>query len=242
MRSAWIPLVMVGVFGCASGPAPAPINAPLPAFAQQFHGWEELALPGKVRTRYTHVSEHGQALLLAESVGSASMFRRTIRIEPRNLGHVQFSWRVPELMQTADLTDRHASDSPVRLILAFEGDHGRLSMRNRMKFELAHAVTGEVPPFATLIYAWDNKAPVESVIHSGRSDRIRKIVLESGKSHLNSWRRYERDIAADFRKAFGEEPGALIAVGLMTDSDNTKSSAKAWYGPVWLVGPDERKL
>jgi hypothetical protein len=45
---------------------------------------------------------------------------------------------------------------------------------------------------------------------------------------------YERDIRADYRKAFGEEPGRLIAVGIMTDTDNTKSTAQAWYGPVVL--------
>ena len=40
---------------------------------------------------------------------------------------------------------------------------------------------------------------------------------------------------ADFRRAFGEEPGRLVAVALMTDTDNTQARAEAWYGPVELV-------
>ena len=75
------------------------------------------------------------------------------------MGSVKFSWQVAQLIAAADLTDRDTDDSPVRLILAFDGDHGRLSLRNRMMFELAQAVTGETPPFATLMYVWDNKAP-----------------------------------------------------------------------------------
>ena len=201
-------------------------------------GWHEVVLPGKARTRYTHLSEQDRKIVQAESTRSASMLRRLVRVEPASLGRVSFSWRVQQLIATADLSEADTSDSPVRLILAFEGDNTRLSMRNRMMFELAHAVTGEVPPYATLMYVWDNKAAVESVLHDGRSDRIRKIVLESGQASLGAWRSYERDIAADFRRTFGEEPGPLIAVGLMTDSDNTRSSARAWYGDVKLLGPD----
>ena len=69
---------------------------------------------------------------------------------------------------------------------------------------------------------------------SSRTDRIRKLVLESGPNRLNRWLDYERDIRADFVQAYGEEPGRLIAVGIMTDTDNTRASTQAWYGPVML--------
>lgn len=161
-------------------------------------------------------------------------------MEPRHLGKVRFSWRVEELIAAADLHDRDAADSPVRVILAFDGDHRRLSLRNRAVFELAHALSGESPPFATIMYVWDNRAPLESVINGGRSDRVRKIVLESGANHLGRWRHYERDIVADYRKTFGEEPGPLIFIGLMTDADNTQSAAEAWYGEIRIEDSDGR--
>jgi Protein of unknown function (DUF3047) len=232
MQTWWVVAFGLWVAGCASTPEP-PARAVLP-------DWHELALPGKQRTLYTGVLEQGRTVVRAESKASASMLRRWVRVEPASLGTIRFSWRVPALIGAADLTDRHASDSPVRLILAFDGDHARLPARNRLQFELAQAVSGEAPPYATLMYVWDNKAPAESVIHSGRTDRIRKIVLESGSAKLGTWCHYERDVAADFRRSFGEDPGALIAVGLMTDSDNTKSSARAWYGEVRFIAPDGR--
>jgi hypothetical protein len=43
-----------------------------------------------------------------------------------------------------------------------------------------------------------------------------------------------RPLAADFRRAFGEDPGPLLSVGVMTDSDNTRSQARSWYGEVTL--------
>jgi Protein of unknown function (DUF3047) len=109
-------------------------------------------------------------------------------------------------------------------------------------FDLAHSVTGEAPVSAALMYVWYHKAPMESVIRSERTGRIRKVVLESGRRKLGSSGHCQRDIAADFRRSVGEGAGALIAIGLMSDWDNTRSDAKALYGEVRRVSPDGRVL
>jgi hypothetical protein len=216
--------------GCATGPVPiAPSASASPV------GWIEWKLPGKRGTDYTASRQSGRDCIRADSQASASMLRRPMRIEAGLLGKVRFTWRVTDLIANADLTDRDAEDSPVRVVLAFDGDHARLSARNRMMFDLAHAVTGETPPYATLMYVWDNHAALETVIHGGRTDRIRKVVVETGAAQLGVWRQHERDIAADYRKAYGEEPGTLIGIALMTDSDNTGSNAQAHYCDVQIM-------
>jgi hypothetical protein len=223
---------------CASAPLAPPASPP--PRQVNLSEWMEYVIPGKRSTRYTPLLLDGRPVVHAASESAASVLRRRVRVEPAELSKLRFSWRVEELIKAADLNEADSADSPVRLILAFDGDHTRLSLRNRLSFDLAHAISGETPPFATLMYVWDNKAPLESVIHSGRTDRVRKIVLESGAARLGRWRHYERDIAADYRKTFGEEPGPLVSVGLMTDADNTRSTAEAWYGEVLLEGPDGR--
>lgn len=230
-------LVLIGA--CASVPVPEPGAADRSA-SEVLPGWSEFKLPGKRHSRYLAAWEDGHRVVVARADASASMLRQRLRIEPAELGFVEFSWQVPALIPGADLTDVDASDSPVRIVLAFDGDHGRLSARNRMLFDLAHALTGESPPFATLMYVWDNKAPIESVIASRRTDRIRKIVLESGGERCGRWLHYRRDVVADYRRAFGEDPGMLIGIGLMTDSDNTRAHTEARYGEVRLIAPNER--
>jgi hypothetical protein len=79
---------------------------------------------------------------------------------------------------------------------------------------------------------WDAHLPVGTVVVNPRSDRIRSIVVDSGPGELRRWRDHRRDLAADFRHAFAEEPGPLTSVALMTDSDNTRSQARAWYGAI----------
>ncbi|MDP4301926.1 DUF3047 domain-containing protein [Leptothrix discophora] len=204
--------------------------------------WQGVPLPGKRHTNYSPASDAGRACVHAAADRSASMWRRKVHIAPAELGQLRFSWKVPGLIPEADLSDRDAEDAPVRIVLAFDGDHARLGMRDRMLFELAETLTGERPPYATLMYVWDNRAPVDSVIHAARTDRVRKLVLESGPSRLSRWLDYQRDVAADFRRLYGEEPGALIGVAIMTDADNTQSRSEAFYGPIRLTGADGRPL
>ena len=191
-------------------------------------------LPGKTATAYSPGYVDGRWAIHAKSERSASMYRRFVRIEPGQLGNVTFSWKAASLMPDADVRQSESGDAVVRVMLAFDGDPSRLSARTRMMFDLMHSLSGEPPPFATLMYVWDSRAEVDTVVLNGRSDRIRKIVLESGPTHLGQWRSYERDVRADYRRAFGEDPGALIGLAVMTDSDNTQSRAEAWYGEIRL--------
>ena len=202
--------------------------------------WEGMQFPNKEATRYTldqQAPTDVQGLrraLRAQSNASASMLRTDVSIRPEDLGHVHFSWLVPTLIQEADMATRQGDDSPVRLVLAFEGDRGNFSAKDAALNELTRLMTGKEMPYATLMYVWCNKRPVGTIIHNARTDRIRKFVIESGPMGLRQWRNYERDIRADFEAAFGEAPGKLVGIGIMTDSDNTQSQTHAWYGKISL--------
>lgn len=229
-------LFLLALCACTSMPSTAPVDR------GPWAVWKDFALPGKRSTAYQTRREGGRVIMHAHADASASMLRRQLRINPAQLGRVQFSWRVASLIDNADLSNADAADSPVRVVFAFDGDHARLSARNRMMFELAQVLSGEPPPYAALMYVWDNRAEAESVIRGPRTDRIRKIVLESGPGQCGRWLHYERDLQADFRRAFGEEPGPLIGVALMTDADNTMGSASAQYGEVRVLGRDGAPL
>jgi hypothetical protein len=217
------------VVGCAQLPAPGRDGSDLTP-----PGWHAVLLPGKAPTRYAVTVKDGRPAISARAESSASMWRRRVSVAPPQLGQARFSWWVESLPPQAHVGDAQREDAAARVIFAFDGDLDQLSPRNRAMFDLARALTGEMPPYATLMYVWDNEAPVDSVVVNPRTDRVRKIVLDSGPQHLGRWRDHQRDLAADFRRAFGEEPGRLVAVAVMTDGDNTRSSTRAWYGEVDL--------
>ena len=237
-------LALMQLGGCsalrsaASDPAAEPAIVTTPWVQSPAGGaapeWRHYKLPGKQPTRFSSMRYDGRHAMAVTSEASASMLRRVVHVEPADLTSVRFSWQVPELMAQADMALRETDDSPVRLVLIFKGDRSKFSPKNAMLSELARTLTGEELPYATLMYVWCNTRPVGSVIVNPRTDRVRKLVVESGIGKLKQWVDYERNIRADYQTAFGEEPGALVGIGIMSDSDNTRSTTKAWYGPVTL--------
>jgi hypothetical protein len=209
-------------------------QSPQPHQADQFSWnnsrWQHLALPSKKQTLYTVGNQQGRDTIQAHATSSASMLRQDLRIAAADLNTVKFSWHVPELIRDADLAERDFDDSPVRIVLVFEGDKSKFSTKNAMLSEMAEILSGESLPYATLMYVWCNKREPGSVVVNPRTDRIRSIVVESGARNLRQWLDYERNIRADYEKAFGEAPGDLLRVGIMTDSDNTQSQTAASYG------------
>jgi Protein of unknown function (DUF3047) len=213
---------------CSATPDPAAlalVNAP--------DTWHDLPIPGKTRSRYRAVTKEGRQAYEALADRSASMWRRHVQRPAAELGRVGFSWWVSGLLPEASVAQADREDAVARVIFGFDGDASRLSARTRALYELAQLLTGEAPPYATLMYVWESQAmPLETVIHNPRSDRIRKIVLDSGPAFLNQWRDHERDLRTDFERVFGEPPGDLRSVAFMTDADNTEGQARTWYGPV----------
>jgi len=227
-QASWRIVLVAGAIalsGCAAIPAAEDADTV---------GWHAVSLPGKRPTEYRRELKDGRSAVAARADCSASMWRRHVAYGADRVGDVDFSWWVQTLPQGADVSQAEHADSPARVMFAFGGDHRRLSPRNHMLFDLAQALTGEAPPFATLMYVWDAKAPVGSVIVHPRTDRIRKIVVESGSANLRQWRSYRRNLVDDFRLAFGEPPGDLQAMAVMTDGDNTQSQLATWYGDIRL--------
>jgi hypothetical protein len=227
MHKAMLLAVALGLGACAT-PSPETSGGETPP------GWHPVRLPGKQATAYRWVHKDGASAVHAQADASASMLRRPVVRAPDTLGEIEFAWLVTRLPRQGNVAQAEQEDASARVILAFDGDEARLSTRNRALFDLARALTGESPPYATLMYVWDEQAPVGTVVVNPRSDRIRKIVVESGASGLGQWRRYRRNVIDDYRRAFEEAPGPLKAIGLMTDADNTRSSLSTWYRDVIL--------
>lgn len=214
-------------------PVVAPVQVTQPTGA--FSGWSPRPMPSKRWADFEPVTEGGLDGLQVKADGTLSLMHLTVSPARTDAQHVRFSWWLERELPNADLAQADISDSPVRLLLAFDGDRSTLSARNNMASELVKLLTGHELPYATLTYVWTRQYPPGTVLHNPRSDRIRYLVVEQGPARLGQWLQYERDFRADFQRAFGELPGPLSGVGLMTDTDNTKASTRVVYGPVKLL-------
>ncbi|HMN93849.1 MAG TPA: DUF3047 domain-containing protein [Hydrogenophaga sp.] len=207
------------------------------ALADENAAWRHKTFGDRRPTRYRPERHAGRPAVHADSLAGNSSLRLEMSTHPgAQAGQLRFSWFVPALIDEADLMDREVDDAVARVILLFDGDRLQaFTPRDHVISELARLVTGEPLPYATLIYVWDNRYPVGSVIANPHTNRIRQLVVESGPDRLGQWIDVERDVQADYRQVFGETAGPLLSIGIMTDSNNTGAAAQAWFGPLSLT-------
>jgi hypothetical protein len=217
-----------------SAPLPAPFSASITGAALP-HGWEAVSLGQRKKpTQYRLVDDNGTRVLHAEAKDAASGLAQYTVFDIRSAPIVEWSWKTRGPIEGADNRIAAKEDSPARLVFAFDGDKSRLSPFQRAIFYLTRKLAGRELPYALLEYVWSNDAPVGAVMQHPYTSRVQMIVAASGAAGVGTWQSLRRNIHDDFRRAFGEEPGNLIGVGVLTDTDNTGGYAETWYGDIRL--------
>lgn len=198
--------------------------------------WLHLRFRGRKPTRYQPRWHQGRPALRADSERGSSVVRQQMQRPPTQPARLVFSWWVDALQADFDIRARDTDDAVARVIVSFDADRSRFTARDAMLSELALLVTGQPLPAATIEYVWDAHLPAGTVLASSYSTRVRYIVAESGSARLSQWVDIERDLHADFARAFNEPPAAITGVGVMTDANDTLGQVRAWYGPLrWAV-------
>ncbi len=195
-------------------------------------GWRVAKLPGVMATRFTLVELDGvTAMQMDASSAGASLFR-PIRIDPNQSPMLNWRWRIQNLIQGADLRRKQGDDLPARLYVMFDYPLERLPLIERAKIALARSLAGDAVPAAALCYVWDGTLPVGTALWNAYSDRVRVIVVESGAARRDQWVSEQRDVAADFRAAFGEDPPPISGIAIAADTDQTGETVRAWFGDI----------
>ncbi|VVD84634.1 DUF3047 domain-containing protein [Pandoraea anhela] len=196
-------------------------------------GWQNLpVVSGKKLTVYSVVTDGKRNIIEASSTDSASaLMAKGDGVDLNATPVVAWRWKVDKAVPGADNRVSDKEDSPARLVFFFDGDKSSLSFGDRAVMTLARA-SGEDLPYATLMYIWSNDAPVGGVIQNPHTDRVQMLVVAGGEASLGKWQTFSRNLAADYERVYKEKPGKLLGYGVFTDSDNTHTSAHAWYGDV----------
>lgn len=219
-----------------------PAQEELPKFSAETarngmpNGWNFYRIASfKKNTVYRLENYQGKTVLSANSKTSASGL--AVKLRPRQASNLllQWEWKALNPIVNADNADGYADDAPLRILVAFDGNKSKLPLKEKMTFEMANLISGQEMPYATLMYIWSGKSPVDTIITNAHTSRIKMIVVDSGWDNLGQWHKHQRDLAADYKRAYGEAPGEVIGIALLTDTDNTKSETRAFYGDIELI-------
>jgi hypothetical protein len=195
-------------------------------------GWKPLTFKKIPKhTSYEVVKDGGVTIVKAVSEASASGLIKPVMIDPKEFPIVQWRWKVENVLKNSDVSRKDGDDYSARLYITFEYDPDKVSLGKKLKFRAGRALFGDIP-IAALNYIWETKTPVGTIVENAYTDFAKMVIVESGTQKVGMWIDEERNIYEDYKKAFGEEPPMINGVAIMSDTDNTKEQATAYYGDI----------
>jgi Protein of unknown function (DUF3047) len=198
-------------------------------------GWKPLKFKKVPKdTVYELVEDAGTVVVRATSEASASGLIKEIKIDPSAFPVVRWRWKIENLLKRSDVGRKSGDDYPARLYITFEYDPDKVGFAKKLKYKAGQVLFGDIP-IAALNYIWDTKAPIGTVVDNAFTDFAKMIVVESGPEKVGMWVEESRNIYEDYKTAFGEEPPKINGVAIMSDTDNTKERAIAYYGNIQFV-------
>jgi hypothetical protein len=194
--------------------------------AAAWDGWRVIGLPQQ-KPPLTSFTRLDGDLLRIEAAGS---YGNLVNESPGAGSTLAWRWRLEQPVERADLRRKEGDDAALKVCAMFDLPLEALPFWERQKMRLARTLSGEHLPAATLCYVWDPSQPAGTVLPNAYTPRLRWMVLRGSGEPLEAWRDERRDLAADFRRAFGDESATLpplkaIAVG--ADADNTGGRSQA---------------
>ena len=236
----------------ATAPAAAPqghdastgeagLASPIGAGATPAEPWIVTLLPRqkKPATRFDVVALDGQRVLRVRADGSyGNLVHEIAAATPTRT--LRWSWRI-DIAPDADLRTKEGDDTAMKVCALYDWPRDRLSVGERMKLAAASALAGKPLPAATLCWVADARLPEGTLLPNAFTARLRMIVVQQlSAGALARWSEHQRDLHADFRRAFADEwhdgdaMPPLRAVLIGADADNTASQALGYLRSIEL--------
>ena len=219
----------------ASDPAAsiAPFSAARPG-ALLPAGWEVVRLRDRHPPEVALVDDAGATVLRLDSHDAAGSVAFRVTFDAQRTPTLAWRWRVDRVVDGADLHRKEGDDYAARVYVTFDVPDEALGFTQRARMAIARLIYGVDLPAAALCYVWDNRNPVGTTAWNAYTSQVRMIVLRSGTAQAGQWVSEARDVARDYREAFGNPAPAISGVAVSSDTDQTHEKVTAWFGDLRL--------
>ena len=146
--------------------------------------------------------------LSVSSNGDATSIARECRYSLREFPYLIWRWRIHELPKNAREDLRSRSDSGAGVYVIF---------------------SGTILSNTVIKYVWSTTLRPGTKVTSPFNQSTWIVVLRQGTVGLDRWKTEKVNVFADYQRLFDRPPPDVMAIGLMSDSDNTRTSAQADY-------------
>jgi hypothetical protein len=177
--------------------------------------WQERKF-GVKPTRYEVSEEDTSMVLTGSTLEGASAMWRMLTVQPGRYAKLNWRWRVRKLLSdNTPQRSKTGDDYAARVYVVFE----------------PHIVNWKT---RAICYVWSANEPVGATYQSPYASTVMIMVLQSGKENKNKWIKESRDVVADYKSLFKEDPEMITGVAIMVDADNSMQEAVAWFDDLKL--------
>ena len=167
-------------------------------------GWKARGGDG---SKVYRVKANQESYLEARAISSAVAIAKKFEYDLKEYPCLSWQWRVLELPRGGDERHKKTGDSAAAIYVIFPG---RFRPDN-------------------IKYVWSASLPIGTITESPYNSKTKIVVLQNQSSPSGTWVSEKVNVYEDYKRLFGGEPEHVQAIGLMSDSDNTKSRAEADY-------------
>ena len=175
-------------------------------------GWEPKSFKGETRYRLAK-DGGGETVLEAVSKAAASGLVLERKIDVTKTPVLIWRWRIERPVNPPDELSKEGDDFAVRIYFLAPGA-GWLSFPD------------------SVVYVWASRQPEGSAWPNPYTKKAHMVAVDSGARHAGQWRTHRRNMREDFRRYFGRDITEITHIAIMTDTDNSKLSARGWYGDI----------
>ena len=181
----------------------------------------------KAEKVYRIRAEGANAYLQASTTGNPSISIQIAREVSWNISShpvLSWKWRARRLPAGGNERIGKTNDSAAGIYVLFKRKHVPLA-------------SWAYQPVDIIKYVWSTRVPRYEVIRKSPRQKMGVtyyrgvfVVLQSGGNNLGKWMTEERNVREDYRRFYGSYPRYHpLAIAVLTDSNDTGSSAEADY-------------
>ena len=185
-------------------------------------GWNEQKLSLFSNNRYSF----GNALSMTSNGGVSIAWKRIPQADWQ-ANSASWSWTVEESVPATDLRQKGGDDRNLSIYFVFVPDDQAAGLQNANIRQLLGNDDVRV-----LLYVWGGNHGRGSQFQSPylRGQGMNVALRQAGTGSFNE----NVNLAADYAKAFGGQPGSLVGIAVSGDSDDTDSTIRAAIGNMAL--------
>ncbi len=180
-------------------------------------GWEPKTFLGHAHTEYKAINDGRIQVIEAQCDNSASGLAWRDDIDLEATPALAWRWKIESTYEGLNERSKNGDDFPVRVYAVRSG--GAMWWKTK-----------------TIVYVWSSGDQGLEDWPDPHTDSAHIVPVRTGSDGVGEWQAQRRDLREDFKKYFGLELKKLDGVAVMTDCDDHKGKARAWYGDLRLLG------